>query len=147
MTADQLALLSAGAFLLTGMLTGIWKYAHMMRSDNATAPTYVDICHRTALMYAFACVVLQQLALHSAWTATTNFWAVAIPVIYFASAVGTYAIHGWLQDTDNQLRRPFVLGKTTLPGGLIRGYMGTLIIGEIGGVVVLIAGCAQAFLA
>lgn len=141
MTAEKLALLSSGGFLLVGMLTGIWKYSHIMRSEQAQAPVYVDICHRTALMYAFACIVLQQLAIHSAWSAVVNFWATLIPILYFASAVASYAIHGWLQDTDNQLQRPFKLGDSELPAGLIRGYMGSLVVGEIAGVVVLLLGC------
>lgn len=140
MTAPDLALISAGLFLMVGMLTGVWKYRHMMASDDATAPVYVDICHRTALMYAFACIVLQQLALRSAWSATVDFWATLLPIIYFASAVFGYAVHGWLQDTDNQLRRPHKLGTRTLPGGLIKVYMWMLIAAEIGGLLVLLAG-------
>ncbi len=139
--AAHIALIAAGGFLLTGMLTGIWKYTHMMRSENAQAPVYVDICHRTALMYAFACVVLQQLALHSRWSDAVNTIAVVVPVLYFASAVLTYGIHGWLRDTDNQLRRPHVLGRMVLPPAVIRVYMVTLIVGEIGGAAVLLAGC------
>ncbi len=139
--AAQIALLAAGFFLLVGMLTGVWKYSHMMRSENAQAPVYVDICHRTALMYAFACIVLQQLALHSRWSEAVNAWAVALPVAYFASAVATYALHGWLQDTDNQLRRPHVLGTMQLPPALIRVYMVSLIVGEIGGTGLLVLGC------
>lgn len=140
MSAPDLALVSAGLFLLVGMLTGVWKYRHMMASAEATAPVYVDICHRTALMYAFACIVLQQLALRSAWSATVDFWATLLPIIYFASAVASYALHGVLQDTDNQLRRPHTLGQHTLPGGLIRAYMWGLIVAEIGGLLVLVAG-------
>jgi hypothetical protein len=139
-SADYVALLSAGIFLLVGMLTGIWKYWHMMRSKDATAPTYVDICHRTALMYAFACTVLQQLALHSSWSAGVNLAAVAIPILWFASAVFTYAVHGWLKDTDNQLRRPHRLGGITISGNIIRTYMLMLILGEIGGTAILVAG-------
>lgn len=139
-TADQFALVSAGVFLLLGMITGIWKYSHMMRSDNGQAPVYVDICHRTALMYAFACLVLQQLALHSRWSAGINLAAVAIPVVWFASAVLMYAIHGWLQDTDNQLQRPHRLGTKTVPAKLIAVYMLLLIVGEVGGTAVLVAG-------
>ena len=122
------------------MLTGIWKYSHMMRRADATAPVYVDICHRTALMYAFACIVLQQLALHSAWSDTVNLWATVGPIIFFASAVFGYAVHGYLQDTDNQLARPHQLGKRTLPSALIRGYMWALIAAEVGGALVLLAG-------
>lgn len=139
-TADQFALVSSGVFLLLGMITGIWKYSHMMRSDNGQAPVYVDICHRTSLMYAFACLVLQQLALHSRWSAGINLAAVAIPVVWFASAVLMYAIHGWLQDTDNQLQRPHRLGTKTMPAKMITVYMLLLIVGEVGGTAVLVAG-------
>jgi hypothetical protein len=139
-SADHFALVSAGTFLLVGMLTGIWKYWHMMRSENAQAPTYVDICHRTALMYAFACLVLQQLAQHSRWSAGVNLAAVAIPILWFASAVFAYAVHGWLQDTDNQLQRPHRLGAMTIPGRIISVYMLLLIVGEIGGTLVLLLG-------
>ncbi len=140
MTAAHLALSAAGSFLLVGMITGIWKYHHMMRAADAQAPVYVDVCYRTALMYAFACLVLQQLALHSRWSPVVNLWAVIIPVLFFASAVATYALHGWLRDTDNQLARPHRLGHKTVPGGLIRVYMFGLIAGEIGGTAVLLAG-------
>ena len=140
MSADSIALLSAGGFLIVGMLTGIWKYSHMMRSEAAEAPVYVDVCHRTALMYAFACIVLQQLALHSRWSETVDVIAVVVPIVFFASAVASYALHGWLRDTDNQLRRPHVLGRRTVSPWAIRGYMIALIVGEIGGVAVLVAG-------
>lgn len=140
MEASQFALISAGVFMLVGMLTGWWKYAHIARSADATAPAYVDICHRTALMYAFACIVLQQLAMHSRWSHAVNLLAVAIPILFFASAVATYAIHGWLNDTDNQLRQPHRLGTHTLPNGVVSRYMVLLALGEISGVLVLIAG-------
>ncbi len=140
MSAERFALLSAGVFLLTGMLTGIWKYWHMARSASATAPVYVDICHRTALLYAFACLVLQQLALSSSFSPHINLAAVVIPIVFFALAVLSYAIHGFLQDTDNQLRKPHVLGSRTLSPWLLRGFMLLLIVGEVGGTCVLIAG-------
>ena len=140
MEASQFALISAGVFMLVGMLTGWWKYAHIARSADATAPAYVDICHRTALMYAFACIVLQQLAMHSRWSHTVNLLAAAIPILFFASAVATYAIHGWLNDTDNQLRQPHRLGTKTVPAAAVRAYMLLLALGEIGGLLVLIAG-------
>ena len=91
-------------------------------------------------MYAFACLVLQQLALHSRWSDTVNLWAVAVPIVFFVSAVLTYAIHGLLKDTDNQLQRPHKLGTKTLPAAMIRVYMLSLAAGEIGGLLVLLAG-------
>lgn len=140
MIAAHFALVSAGVFLFVGMITGWWKYHHIMRSTDAVAPVYVDVCHRTALMYSFACIVLQQLALRSRWADAVNIAAVVVPILFFASAVASYALHGWLRDTDNQLRRPHKVGKKTVPGGMIRIYMFALALGEIGGLMVLLAG-------
>lgn len=141
MNAPDFALTSAGVFLLVGMTTGWWKYHHMMRSPDATAPVYVDICHRTSLLYSFACVVLQQLALHSRWADAVNLTAVVVPILFFASAVANYALHGWMKDTDNQLQRPHRFGSRTLPGWQIRVFMVALATGQIGGLAVLLAGC------
>ena len=140
MLAADLALISAGAFLLVGMLTGVWKYQHMMRSAEAVAPTYVDIAHRTSLMYAFACVVLMLLAQRSAWSNAVNLMAVVANLVFFASAVAGYVLHGFLQDTDNQLRQPHTLGKGTVSRSGIKLYMWGLIAGEIGGTLVLLSG-------
>ena len=66
--------------------------------------------------------------------------AVAVPIVFFASAVMMYALHGILRDTDNQLRRPHRLGSGTVPSALITLYMVALIAGEVGGFLVLFAG-------
>lgn len=141
--AYKLALASSGLFLLVGMLTGVWKYLGIRASDKAEAPYYVSICHRTALMYAFACLVLAEVGRHSAFGTTVDFWATLFPIAFFALAVGTYATHGWLNDTDNQLRKPHRLGKATLPGFMIGGFMWALIIAEVGGFSVLLYGCLK----
>lgn len=138
--AVALALVAAGVFLLTGLATGTWKYACMARRADATAPVYVDICHRASLLYSFAALLLAVLAAHSAWSATVNLWAVAAPLLFFALAIGSYALHGLLNDTDNQLRRPHRLGSGTVPAPLIHGFMLALVLAETGGVVVLFAG-------
>lgn len=140
MNAVQTAQLSCGLFFITGMLTGFWKYRSIMQSPEAKAPVYVDICHRTALMYTFACLVLAEFARLSVWPDRVNFWAVLVPVLFFAAAVATYALHGLLTDTDNQFQRPHVLGPMQIHGGLISLFMGLLTLGEIGGFLVLFAG-------
>lgn len=140
MIAADLALVGAGTFLLFGMLTGVWKYNHIMRSAEAEAPMYVNIAHRASLMYGFACVVLMLLAQRSAWSNVINLWAVIANLVFFASAVAGYTVHGLLQDTDNQLRNPHKLGDKTLPGIVIKVYMWGLIAGEIGGTAVLLTG-------
>lgn len=140
LSAVDLARLGCAALFLAGLLTGVWKYRAMMRSPEATAPVYVDICHRAALMYAFACLVLAEFAGSSAWPQAVNQAAVAVPVAFFISAVAIYAIHGLLRDTDNQLARPHRLGRRTVHGRVISLYMYALVAGEIGGFLVLLSG-------
>ncbi len=138
--AVRIAVTSSGLFFLTGLVTGVWKYREIMNSPDHRAPYYVDICHRTALMYSFACLVLAEFARQSAWSPRVDAWATAVPIVFFALAVAMYALHGWLRDTDNQLEPPHRLGRKTVPGGLIRLFMTALAIGEIGGFLVLFAG-------
>jgi hypothetical protein len=140
MSADQFCLLAAGVFFTSGLLTGVWKYAAIMASPGAQAPVYVDVAHRTSLMYSFAAVLLRQFVPYSPLSPAGTLWAVAVPVLFFASAVAIYILHGILRDTDNQLRKPFVLGKGHMPAALIRLYMAALIAGEIGGFAILFYG-------
>lgn len=141
--ALKLALVSCGLFFLTGLLTGVWKYVCIARSPNAQAPVYVDVCHRAALMYSFACLVLTKFVELSVWSPLVDFWATLAPILFFAQAVFFYAVHGWLRDTDNQLREPHVLGRFTVPGALIKGTMWSLVVAEIGGFSVLFAGAVK----
>ena len=138
--ASRLLLWSGGAFFLIGLLSGVWKYGHIHRSPEAKAPVYVDITHRASLMYAFSTVVIQRFVDASQLSESIELAAVAGQVIFFALAIGTYAIHGLLRDTDNQLERPHRLGTRQVPPVLIRGFMGSLILGEVGGFVVLLYG-------
>src|SRR5690606_34663195 len=108
--AAMLAVFSAGGFFLAGLLFGVWKYLHIARSADAAAPAYVDIAHRAALMYAFACLVIERFATLSQLPGTVELAAVLAQVVFFALAVGTYVVHGLLRDTDNQLARPHKLG-------------------------------------
>ena len=139
--AYKLALASSGLFLLVGMLTGTWKYLAIRASEKAEAPYYVSIAHRTALMYAFACLVVAEIGRHSAFNATVDFWATLFPILFFALAVVMYVIHGFLNDTDNQLRKPHRLGGATLPGFMLTAFMWALIAAETGGFAVLLYGC------
>ncbi len=141
--ALKLALVSCGLFFLTGLLTGVWKYVCMARSPSAQAPVYVDVCHRAALMYSFACLVLAKFVELSVWSAAVDFWATLAPIVFFANAVFIYAVHGYLRDTDNQLQRPHVLGPYKLPGALLSGFMWSLVVAEVGGFLVLFAGALK----
>ena len=142
-SAVALAVLSSGMLLLLGLLSGIWKYHAMMTSSRGRAPYYVDVTHRAALMYSFAALVLAVLAHFSVWSNTVNVWAVLLNVMYFLGAIASYAVHGVLQDTDNQFRSPHQLGNMTLPRKLVHVLMGSLIVGEVGGTLLLLVGAAR----
>lgn len=140
MTADTLCLLAAGLFFMTGLLTGLWKYLCIVRSPEAVAPVYVDIAHRASLMYSFSALLLRAFVPYSPLDAIGTFIATAAPLLFFAFAISTYVLHGLLRDTDNQLKNPHRLGKATLPGVLLHGFMWALAIAEIGGFGVLLWG-------
>ncbi|HET8883431.1 MAG TPA: hypothetical protein VFM56_14750 [Solimonas sp.] len=142
--AAQLALVAAGLFFLAGLVTGVWKYAHIARRADAQAPAYVDIAHRASLLYAFAALLLAQFAQLSAWSAAANLWATALPLAFFALAIGGYTLHGWLDDTDNQFRRPQRIGRLPLPRHALLAFMVLLVVAELGGFVVLFAGVLRA---
>lgn len=136
----MLAIVAAGVFFLTGLLTGAWKYHHIHRSENAQAPAYVDIAHRSSLLYSFAALLVAVFAGLSAWDDALDFWATAAQLAFFALAIGGYIVHGFLQDTDNQLRRPHRVGNTDLPKGSLETFMWLLMLAEIGGFLVLFTG-------
>lgn len=142
--AVQLALVAAGLFFLAALLTGVWKYAAIARSPQATAPVYVDIAHRAALMYAFAAILLAQFAGLSAWSDALNLGAVAVQVGFFGAAIGGYVLHGLLRDTDNQFLRPQRIGRLALPRHGLLLFMLLLIAAEVGGFLVLFAGLLRA---
>ena len=146
MTAVHLAQLSCGALFLVGLGTGVWKYRCMITDTGGQAPVYVDICHRAALLYAFACLVLAEFADLSVWPGWVNLIAVALPVAFFVSAVAAYGLHGFLRDTDNQLRMPHQLGRRQVHGRIMSLYIYALITGEIGGFLVLFSGSAERLL-
>jgi len=138
--AEKLCLSAAFLFFMTGLLTGIWKYWCMAKSPKAAAPRYVDIAHRSSLMYSFAAMLLGWFAGYSVYPGWLNTLAAAAALGFFALAIGTYIIHGLLRDTSNQLRKPHRLGSATLPPWFIHGFMVLLIIAEVGGSLVLGSG-------
>ena len=129
--AIKISLLFSGLFLLNGMLTGIWKYAKIMSSENHQAPVYVDIAHRTSFFYSFASLVIAKLIEFSPFS---EFWQtviVAAPLSYFALTVAGYMKEGFLNRTENLFaERNFI---TTW-------FMYGLIFGEIGGLILILYG-------
>lgn len=138
--AVRLCVAAAGVFFMAGLATGAWKYFEIARSPAATAPVYVDIAHRAALLYSFAALLLAVFAGLSTWSATVNLVAAALPLAFFAFAIGGYVLHGLLRDTDNQFLAPHRMGQRAIPATALHGFMGLLMAGEIGGFAVLLAG-------
>lgn len=132
---SKIALLAAGLILFWAMALGVWKYRQMTTSANGVAHPYVDIAHRAALMYSFAALVLAALAQFSDWPTAVDVIAVLTVLVFFVGAIVSYMVHGFLADTDNQFVHP------------VRGthvFMVLLIVGELGGTAVLLAGFVRA---
>ena len=137
----KFALLFSAIFLFVGMLTGVWKYAQIRHSPQFRAHYYVDIAHRSALLYAPASLILAVLASFSNLSATILLWCVIANLLFFFASVFSYVLHGFLQDTHNQFQKPHRLGKTgQLPAFLVSGFMWALIIAEVGATTLLVIG-------
>ena len=126
-----LTMLAAGLIFLWALVLGIWKYRQMATSADHLAHPYVDIAHRAALLYSFATMLLAVFVELSAWPTAVNLTAAAVVVAFFVLAIATYIAHGIRRDTTNQFEHV----DTT-----IRIAMAALIVGEIGGFAVLLAG-------
>jgi len=142
--AVRLCVIAAGTYFMLALLTGAWKYFHITRSATATAPVYVDIAHRAALMYSFASLLLAVFAELSVFSPTTNLVAAALPLAFFGFALVGYIVHGLLRDTDNQFLKPHRVGRLAPPPWALAGFMSLLMAAEIGGFAVLFAGFLKA---
>ncbi|NUW44725.1 hypothetical protein HT134_32045 [Nonomuraea rhodomycinica] len=136
LSADAtMVLLAAGLIFLLALLLGVWKYRQMAVSAEHVAHPYVDIAHRAALLYSFATLLLAAFVELSDWPPPVDLAAAGIVIFFFVAAIGSYVYHGWRRDTDNQRRHP------------VRGtglFMVALMVGEIGGFAVLLAGFVRA---
>jgi heme/copper-type cytochrome/quinol oxidase subunit 2 len=124
-------ILAAGLIFLLALVLGIWKYRQMATSENHLAHPYVDIAHRAALLYSFATMLVAVFVELSAWPTWVNMTAAMVLVFFFVAAIFEYIVHGMRRDTTNQFEHP----TTALTVGMV-----ALIIGEIGGFAVLLAG-------
>jgi hypothetical protein len=124
-------ILAAGLIFLLALVLGIWKYRQMATSENHLAHPYVDIAHRAALLYSFATMLVAVFVELSAWSAWVNLTAAMVLVFFFVAAIFEYIVHGIRRDTTNQFEHP----TAALTVGMI-----ALIIGEVGGFAVLLAG-------
>ena len=134
------AVLFSGIFLWVGMLTGVWKYYQIRHSAQARAHYYVDIAHRSSLLYASASLIIAVLAYFSVWTEQLNLIFVLINLFFFSFTILSYILHGWLKDTTNQFKQPHQVGCWPLPKWMLGSAMVLLIIGELGATAGLLLG-------
>ncbi|WP_102141371.1 hypothetical protein [Mycobacterium hubeiense] len=127
----RITLLAAGLVFLLALCLGVWKYRQMATSENHLAHPYVDIAHRAALLYSFATLLIAAFVELSAWPTWLNLTAAMVLVFFFVFAIADYIVHGIRRDTTNQFE------KTDATTHIA---MSALIIGEIGGFAVLLAG-------
>jgi hypothetical protein len=127
----KIILLAAGLIFLLALVLGVWKYRQIMIADDHRAHPYVDIAHRAALLYSFATLLIAAFVELSAWPTWLNLTAAAVVVFFFVAAIASYISHGMRRDTVNQFESP---------ERALRVEMVLLIIGEIGGFAVLLAG-------
>jgi hypothetical protein len=131
LNADTKAvMLAAGLMFLLALVLGVWKYREIVASEDYKAHPYVDIAHRAALLYSFALLLIAGFVQFSGWSSLVNLIAAGAMALHFFGAVGGYILHGWRRDTDNQFR--------DIPD--THKMMVSLIVAEIGGWLVLIAG-------
>lgn len=136
-TAGVLSYLAAGSYFLTGLCTGAWKYWQIENSPNYEAHPYVDIAHRSALLYAFAAILLAEFTQVSALSPGIETLCVSLLLFYFTVSIASYIVHGAKRDTDNQFKPPH-------GGKPMQVFMLGLIVAEIGAFAVLFYGVIEA---
>ena len=124
-------LLAAGLIFLLALVLGVWKYRQMLIADDHLAHPYVDTAHRAALLYSFATLLVAVFVQLSVWPAWLNLTAAMIVVFFFVAAILTYISHGVRRDTVNQFEHP---------DRALKAAMAALVVGEIGGFGVILAG-------
>ena len=129
-------LLASGLFFLLALLIGVWKWLAMSNSPDGRAHPYIDIAHRSALLYAFATELVAVLVELSGWPSVVNATAASVITLLFAVTIGNYIRLGAQRRTDNQMRNA--------PRSM-RLVLLILVVGEIGGFTVLLSGFGRAY--
>ena len=144
-SATQLAIIFSGIFLWVGMLTGVWKYYQIRNTELARAHYYVDIAHRSSLLYAAASLILAALSYFTSLSDSLSLFCVVANLFFFSMSILVYIIHGMLKDTTNQFKQPHMLGQWSIPRWCMTFLMLSLIMVELGGTAVLLLGTILKF--
>lgn len=144
-SATQLAIIFSGMFLWVGMLTGVWKYYQIRNTELARAHYYVDIAHRSSLLYAAASLILAALSYFTSLSDSLSLFCVVANLFFFSMSILVYIIHGMLKDTTNQFKQPHKLGQWSIPRWCMTFLMLSLIMVELGATAVLLLGTILKF--
>ncbi|MEV7345907.1 hypothetical protein [Streptomyces sp. NPDC093544] len=125
----------AGLIFVWALILGVWKWQQMVTTANGAAHPYVDIAHRSALLYSFATGLIAAFVQLSGWPSAVNGTAAGAIILLFIVTITNYVRLGWQGETDNQMRNA--------PHSM-RFMLAALIAGEIGGFLVLLTGFAEA---
>ena len=144
-SATELAIIFSGIFLWVGMITGVWKYYQIRNTELARAHYYVDIAHRSSLLYAAASLILAALSFFTSLSDALSLFCVIANLFFFSMSILVYIIHGMLKDTTNQFKQPHKLGQWSIPRWCMTFLMLNLIIVELGATTVLLLGTIVKF--
>ncbi|WP_043969791.1 MULTISPECIES: hypothetical protein [Acinetobacter] len=144
-SATQLAIIFSGIFLLMGMSTGVWKYYQIRHTELARAHYYVDIAHRSSLLYASASLILAALSFFTVLSDSLVLFCVVANLFFFTMSILIYILHGLLKDTTNQFKQPHQVGRWTLPAWCMTLMMLSLIVVELGATTILLLGTIGRF--
>jgi hypothetical protein len=144
-SATKLAIIFSGIFLWVGMLTGVWKYYQIRNTELARAHYYVDIAHRSSLLYAAASLILAALSYFTSLSDSLSLFCVVANLFFFSMSILVYIIHGMLKDTTNQFKQPHKLGQWSIPRWCMTFLMLSLIMVELGATAVLLLGTILKF--
>jgi hypothetical protein len=143
--ATELSIIFSGIFLWVGMLTGVWKYYQIRNTELARAHYYVDIAHRSSLLYAAASLILAALSYFTSLSDSLSLFCVVANLFFFSMSILVYIIHGMLKDTTNQFKQPHKLGQWSIPRWCMTFLMLSLIMVELGATAVLLLGTILKF--
>ncbi len=128
---SEAALICGGFLFFIALLSGVWKYASMMKSPTKRAHRYIDVTHYASLFYAFACLLIAKFAELSVLSNTWNYIGVLMLCFYFIVTIFRYAQLGYTKSSTNQFKSRNFITTTGM-------YL--LIIGEISGFLILFIG-------
>ncbi|MGA5065551.1 hypothetical protein ACPB9E_17615 [Streptomyces exfoliatus] len=135
-TETAWVLFFAGLIFIASLVLGVWKWQQSISTADGVAHRYVSVAHNAGLMYSFAAAaIIAPLVQFSGWPAVVNSIAAAAIITMFIVTITNYVRLGFQAKTDNQMRD----SRSSL-----RFVREALIVGEIGGSIVLLAGFASA---